>query len=376
MKKIYNRITIALFLSVLFLTPIFLFLSKDNDFSENENRYLSQKPTISVDDILSGEFMQNTEKYIDDQFPFRDTWTAMKSDILQLTGNKEVNGVYWCADQYLIEKWLDCDFDEQQLQQNIDCINSFSENHPDQKTSVMIVPTAGLILKDKLPSNAPMFDQNIAFSLIENNLSDSCYIDVREPLFSHREDGVYYKTDHHWTTYGAYLGYEKWCQEHNCSVQSNDFEIKSVTDSFKGSLYSKVLSKNCPNDEINLYDRKNQIDYVVDYNFGKTQSDSVYALENLEKKDKYQVFFNGNHPELTIRTSQSNGKQLLIFKDSFANAFVPFLLNDYETIHMIDLRYYNADPASYISENGITECLFLYNVKNFCEEKNLSKIIN
>ena len=111
---------------------------------------------------------------------------------------------------------------------------------------------------------------------------------------------------------------------------------ETVTEDFQGSLYSKVLGSGCARDSIELYRRKQEVPYTVSYQQKKTVSDSVYAMENLEKKDKYQVFLNGNHPELTICSENKNGKHLLIFKDSFANAWIPFAVNDFESIHVID----------------------------------------
>lgn len=370
----YKIIGIVLFLLMLYIVMFSYFIIKDRDFSENENRYLSQLPRLSVDAVLSGQYMQDIEQYIDDQFPKRDTWVTLKSDFSQLIGNREVNGVYLGDDKYLIEKWLPEDVDQELLKENIETLNSFAKNHPEQKMSLMIVPTAGLVLKDKLPDHAPMFDQNIAFKTIEDNITFNHFIDVRQVLMDHSEEYIYYKTDHHWTSYGAYLAYSEWCRMNGTETQQDDYEIESVSSSFRGSLFSKVLSSNCAEDRIELYNRKNQPEYTVSYNFGRTESDSVYALENLEKKDKYLVFLNGNHPEVTIRTSQSNNKHLLVFKDSFANSFIPFLLEDYETIHIIDLRYYNGDIDEYMAENSINECLVLYNIKNFCEDKGISKI--
>ncbi len=370
----YKIIGIVLFLLILYIVMFSYFIIKDRDFSENENRYLSQLPRLSVDAVLSGQYMQDIEQYIDDQFPKRDTWVTLKSDFSQLIGNREVNGVYLGDDKYLIEKWLPEDVDQELLKENIETLNSFSKNHPEQKMSLMVVPTAGLVLKDKLPDHAPMFDQNIAFETIEDNITFDHFIDVRQVLMDHSEEYIYYKTDHHWTSYGAYLAYSEWCRMNGTETRQDDYEIESVSSSFRGSLFSKVLSSNCAEDRIELYNRKNQPEYTVSYNFGRTESDSVYALENLDKKDKYLVFLNGNHPEVTIRTSQSNNKHLLVFKDSFANSFIPFLLENYETIHIIDLRYYNGDIDQYMSENSINECLVLYNIKNFCEDKGISKI--
>ena len=376
MKKFYQIIPVVLFAAALFVTPVCFFLQEDKEFSESENRYLATKPAVSFLSILSGEFMKDAEEYIDDQFPQKDFWISCKSDFLRLLGSREINGVYLAKDDYLIEKWLAAEFDEKLLTQNAEALTEFALRHPEQKTSLMLVPTAGMILNDKLPEGAPMFDPETAYDIVLRNLEGIYYMDLNTLFASHREESLYYKTDHHWTTYGAFLAYSSWCEINGCSAEQNEFEIRTVSEDFQGTLHSKVLGTHCAFDTIELYVRKNESPYSVRYNFGKTQSDTVYAPERLSQKDKYQVFLNGNHPEITIETSQTNGKHLLVIKDSFANAFIPFLLNDYETIHVIDPRYYHGDVDEYIRDNNINECLFLYNVKNFCEDKNISDVLN
>ena len=376
MKKFYHTAVIILFLVALFGMPACFLLQKDAEFSESENRYLSSTPYMSVDNILSGKFMDDTEQYIADQFPGRGFWISCKSDFQRFIGNKEINAVYLAKDGYLIEKWLTNEFDEKQLAENIKIINNFAQRHTELKFSLMLVPTVSMVLSDKLPYNAPMFDQQIAYDFVSKNLKCISYIDLQSLFVSHSQERLYYKTDHHWTTYGAFLAYSAWCEKNGQQADLNEFEVETVTEKFQGTLHSKVLGTHCAFDKIDIYKRKNEKPYHVEYNYGKVQSDTVYAMEHLSQKDKYQIFLNGNHPEITINTPQKNGKHLLIIKDSYANAFVPFLINDYETIHIIDPRYYNGSIDSYIADNKIDECLFLYNIKNFCEDTSFSETLS
>lgn len=376
MKKLYHITAIVLFLAVLFGIFVCFLVQEDREFSESENRYLAAKPVISVENILSGKFMRDTEQYINDQFPEKDFWISCKSDFMRLLGSKEIGGVYLAKDDYLIEKWLTEEFDEELLTENTETLTSFAQQHPEQKISLMLVPTAGMILSDKLPKDAPMFNQKIAYDIVNTNLNGISTIDLSSLFASHSTESLYYKTDHHWTTYGAFLAYSAWCEMNGQSVNQNEYEIEIVTEEFQGTLQSKVLGTYCAFDKIDLYKQKNETPYRVENNFGKTYSDTVYALERLSQKDKYQVFLGGNHPEITIKTSQRNGKHLLVIKDSFANAFIPFLLNDYEAIHIIDPRYYHGNIDEYILDNNINECLFLYNIKNFCEDKNIGNLFN
>lgn len=371
-KKRGSLMGIAGFLAVIGVTPLLTFGLKDREFSENENRYLAQKPYISLEHIKTGEFMEDMETYVSDQLPLRDSLTAARTELLKAAGSREINGVYLGKDGYLIEKWLEQDFDAEQLQDHIDALNGFLEHHQDKKVSVMIVPTAAETMKQLLPDHAPSFPQEKAMEQIEKGLAFGTLIDLRQTLSAHREEGVFYRTDHHWTSRGAFQGYLKWCEENEIYSPASQFHPVTVSDSFQGSLDSRVLELNGSRDSIELFMREQEPSYTVSYNFGKEISDSVYAPENLAKKDQYQIFLNGNHPEVTIETSNKNGRHLLIIKDSFANALVPFLIGDCETIHLIDLRYYRGSLEDYISQQEINEFLILYNLKNFCEEKNLS----
>ncbi len=376
MKKILDY-TFILIICVFCLT-FFIggFLLPDKEFSENENRYLTNVPTFTLSDIFSGKYMNNMENYLNDQMPLRDEFISFRTTTQRLLGFENVNGVYFGKDGYLFEEHLEQNFPYEQLEKNINTVNQFAKNNDSLKVSVMIIPTADLIISEKLPEHAPSFPQDPILDDLKENLKSLHYLDIRDALELHDDSYIYYKTDHHWTALGAYFAYEEWCRQNCLSVSLSEFEAQTVTDSFRGSLYSKVLNTDCAYDSIELYTLQNEPTYTVYYNFGKTQSNSCYEPEHLREKDKYQVFLNGNHPEVTIQTEQKNGKHLLILKDSFANAFIPYLIPHYESIHIVDLRYFNQDINTYIQENNINEVLFLFNIINFAEDKNFVKLIS
>lgn len=203
--------------------------------------------------------------------------------------------------------------------------------------------------------------------MIKNNVKNAIFIDLREQFLKHKEEYIYYKTDHHWTSLGSYYAYEEWCKYNNINTDIRDYARETVTTEFKGSLYSKVLNKNVEEDQIEIFKPKEKINYEVSYNFNKNTNSSIYDFEKLKTKDKYQVFLGGNYPELKIKTSNKNGKNLLLIKDSYANSFMQFLINDYENICVVDMRYFKEDLKKYMVENEINEVLILYNVANFIE---------
>lgn len=367
MRKKINIVFIVIFISIIILVPLTMAFTEDKEFSENENRYLSSKPKISTSNILTGKYFKDFEKYVDDQFIFRNKLYEIKTKIQILAGNKDINGVYLAKDNYLIEKKLESEVDKEKLQDNINKINEFTNTNKDKNIQVMIAPTASLILKEKLPTNANEYNQNEVLDMIKNNVKNTTFIDLREQFLKHKEEYIYYKTDHHWTSLGSYYAYQEWCRYNNINTDIADYSIETVTTEFKGSLYSKVLNKNVEEDKIEIFKPKEKINYEVAYNFNKTANSSIYDFEKLKTKDKYQVFLGGNYPELKIKTSNKNGKNLLLIKDSYANSFMQFLINDYENICVVDMRYFKEDLKKYMAENEVNEVLILYNVTNFIE---------
>ncbi len=377
MKNKSNLITIIVFITLVYSLSVLNIFSKDKDFSLNQNRYLASKPKVTIKSIFDGQFGKKFEQYINDQFVFRDLWMSSKTSLQIGLKNKDINGVYICEDGYLIEQHLEKDFDDKQFENNIKYINEFTgycKKHIDSKNiSMMIVPNAQLILEEKMPKYAQNFDQNDKIDKVKLNIDDINFIDVRDVLKSHKDEYVFYKTDHHWTTKGAFLAYEEWCNSvANSKNKKKQYTLKQVSDSFRGSLYSKVLYNKASYDKVHLFLDENK--YTVTYADNNFKSDSVYDFDKLKEKDIYQVFFGGNYSEVKINTENKNNKNLLVIKDSFANSFIPFLIKDYENIYILDLRYYKGNVKEYFIQNNITDIFILYNIINFSNDKNISKL--
>lgn len=386
MKK--ARITIVIvFIAFLVAVSGGSLLMKDRKFSPNENRYLADLPQLSVDNILSGKFQEGLEDYLRDQICFRDEWITIKTAIQKACGDTDIGGAYVGKDGYDFEKITPEDVDDKLVARNIKAVQDYfadaSETIDKDRLSFLLVPTSGLIMQDKLPKNARLFDQTSYIDQVQSAVNDYNFIDVRDVLSSHADEYIYYKTDHHWTSDGAYYAYEKWCESTGHEAAPMDALAKTVeSDKFRGSLYSKILDAGSAYDEIWTYgpaDGKpfGSEDCLVTRD-GKDETDSVYDRSKLEEKDKYAFFFGGNYGEVHVQNQaadeETKGKNVLVIKDSFANSFVPFLTQDYENIYMIDLRYYNGDLKAYLQEHDITDVLVLYNVSNFISDRNIYKL--
>lgn len=372
--NIYN-ITMALMLLIfIFCMSISYILFSDREFSESENRVLNKKPHFSLEEVISGQFTTNFEKYVSDQVALRDLWINIKSSAERLIGKKDNNGVYLGSDGYLLQMFSKPDL--KIINENIDAINSFAAANPNVKKYFMLAPNSVKVLENKLPAYASPENQLEYIEKVKESVnSDIKFIDIYDALASKKNEYIYYKTDHHWTTLGAYYAYEKLGAEMGFTPNSQDFyDIKKATEGFYGTLYSKGGFRNIGPDSIELYTPKKDEEIKLWYYDNEKSSDSLYKMENLNKKDKYTVFLDGNHSLIKISTKNDSGKKLVIIKDSYANSIVPFLTDHYSEIYMIDLRFYYDDINEFIKANGIDEALILYNANTFFEDESISKI--
>lgn len=386
MKKVRIIITIVFIGFFVLISGVSLII-KDREFSPNENRYLAEVPKLSWDNIMSGKFQDGLEDYLRDQVCFRDGWITVKTGIQKACGDTDIGGAYVGKDGYDFEKITPEDVDEKQVDRNIKAVEDFfmtaSETIDKQKLSFLLVPTSGLVMQEKLPKNARLFDQAKYIDQVQKAMKDYNFVDVRDTLMDHNDEYIYYKTDHHWTSAGACLAYDAWSERTGGEAEKEDGLAKNVvSDKFRGSLYSKILDADSAYDEIWTYGLQK------DEAFGskdctvtideKQQLDSIYDDEKLQEKDKYAYFLGGNYGQVHIQNqkaaSKAKGKNILIIKDSFANSFVPFVTQDYENIYMVDLRYYNGDMKAYLQEHEITDVLVLYNVSNFISDRNIHKL--
>ncbi len=340
---------------------------KDNDFSIIENRYLQKFPKINKDNFLSGDLSRDLNNYLEDHFPFRNNFISIKSYFEILMGRSDNNGVYIGKNNYLFEIFDTIDWEN--TKRNINLINSFSQN---KNVSIMIIPTSLEILSHLTPKFSPKVNQVSYLNFIKQNLNQNIkFINTLDILKTKNNEYIYYKTDHHYTTLGAYYCYIKFCENISLDYLSLDkFKVEEVSNDFLGSLYSKVnLNKN-QTDSIYIFTPLNNPYVKVDY--GNKFSNSLYEFSHLSNtRSQYNIFLDNNHPLIKITSSVKNGKNITIIKDSFANSFIPFLVNHFEEIHVIDLRFYNSNITNYINENNLNNILFLYNTKNFSEDNNL-----
>ena len=358
------------FAAVLIITFVLNIVIKDKLYSDQENRVFQQFPDFSVGNYLSGRFESQLDNYVNDQFMFRDTFIKIKSASDLTIGKLKANNVFKCRDNYLME---DITYPDQSgFKADVEALKQFKKKYSGKKMYFMLVPNAANILKSKLPGGVVTHDQNRDMDKLFGAVEALGYttIDVRDELKkASRNTQIYYRTDHHWTTDGAYIAYKK---AHDVMKLRSDIKYKSyaVKNDFIGTLYSKSGFTNGKNDAIKIYlpDDKRALNSVIRYADTKEKTTNYYDMENLDKKDAYTVFGGTNHSLFSITTPTRTKRNLLVIKDSYANCFIPFLTQDYRSITVVDPRYYYENIATVIKANEINDVLFLYNSNTFFQD--------
>ena len=378
----------SMFITILFCTFIFGFgiahvLLPDRTFSEQENDWLAQFKPPTWDSVRSGKFMEDFEEYFNDPFPLRDQWVQLKALSERALGKQENNKVYFGADgQTLFAHFTRLDHKE--LDQKLGYVNSLGAN-VDVPVYFALVPDKSWAWAMFLPDNAPNVDDGSTIERAAELCGDRVtFVDLRYSLGitcgntqSPDEDGSFYRTDHHWTTMGAYRVYLELMRAMGDSGGIYDYPLTLQSDQFYGTTYSASGAGWVKPDSIYTLipegGTKGRVT-VTSYPEGKPVESSLYHPERLEAKDKYAFFLGGNQPLCVIRNPDAQGGKLLVVRDSYSDSLAPFLAEEFQEVHLFDLRYNNMSLKQYVADNGIDQVLVLYSANNFNTDNNLFKL--
>lgn len=371
-----KKLLAVLFAVVLVALPLITAFSKKDSFSEWENRNLAEFPSFSGDSLLDKSFMNGFDEYISDHFIGRNFWVQVKSKLELLTMKKENNSILLTTKGSLVEE-LKTPSDKY-VGSNINGILKYAENNPDTKVYAAIAPTACDIYSDTLPYGKTTWSQKKEIDSFYSEVGDKVYgIDIYTPLISKKDQYIYYNTDHHWTSLGAYYAYQQIATALDFKpYEKTQFDIEHASNEFFGTYSSKSNIKTDP-DTIDLYTHASSDFKIteVTVNTGKetTVRDDIYFREWLNKKDKYSVFLGQVQPEVTIKTNVQNDKKLLMFKDSYAHSLIPFLSLHYSEIKLIDLRYVN-DYKTLLGDEKYDTVLLMYNIESLIANRDMAKL--
>ncbi len=370
-RKSGGVLYLLLIFGILACSGVLAYVLPKREYSKNENRMLRQFPKLTAKGVLSGEFQKQSETALSDQFPKRDIWVEMSTAAKRAAGFQDISGVYLGSDGYYLTKTTQEDIDQTQYLQNLRYVEYLGKKC-NGKVNTLLVPSPGTILWEKLPKNAPYYNASAMYRLAGSILKNAGHIDARPALREYTGHGqVYYRTDHHWTLLGAYAAYTAYCEACQLDKRTFDyFAAEKVTEDFLGTMYSKVMPYTTKADTIYAAGKIPQAFITCD----EAKKVTVYDKKKLRQKDKYAYFFGGNYSEVTLQMRENPKKKLLVVKDSYANCFVPFLMEKFGQITMLDLRYYRKSVQQLLADNQYTHVLVLYEMSNFAQDKNLYKL--
>lgn len=371
-KKQYVKSAIA-FLILIFIFPIIFFISDKKDFSETENRSLEKRPEISVKSVADKSYMNNMEAYLSDHFPARINWVKAKLNLERLSGKELINNVY-ITDDRLYEKLPEPDYDE--IDKSVSSINKFAEMY-DTKTFAMIAPTSAGIYADMLEPYLPQIDQKKLINEVYGKFAENVHkIDIFSAMYSVRDEYIYYRTDHHWTSKGAFTAYRAAARKMGLPCYE-DYDVEKAADDFRGTFYSKCLYDGIKPDQIDVFKPGNNVvafSLTLNDGINEEYARDIYFPEFLETNDKYCLFLGRNRALTKIKTNADTNRKLLLIKDSYANSIVPFFVQNYSEISVIDLRYVKTCITDFADPNEFDHTLFLYNASTFSVDKNIKNV--
>lgn len=378
-------ITVIGLLFTMYFLSLFTIFFPDAAFSEQENRPLQQKPTLStpmegsiidkikagrfLDRLIDGKFTSEISKYFQDQLPMRNTYVGIKAVTETVLLKQEVNNVLLGKNGNIISRK---DYiDTTGLDKNIFAYDIFA-SECDRLGVPVTFALAGRSM-DVLSSYTPSlygdeFSNKIwSYFDSEMNKISRPYVNLLTPLREKADLGehVYYRTDHHWTSLGAYYAYSEIIEDMGGTPQRiESFTRETVSDKFYGTTWSTAGAKWIKPDTMEYFRYDGDEDYALEVVDNGTVIDGFYDRSYLEVKDKYSSFISGNNAHVRITKNTDEPREtLLVIKDSYAHSVMPFLAYHYD-LEIIDLRYYKQPPINFINEGICDRVLFLFNMDN------------
>ncbi|RRD94312.1 hypothetical protein EII17_08845 [Clostridiales bacterium COT073_COT-073] len=261
-----------------------------------------------------------------------------------------------------------------------EAINQFAAQMPETTRIFSLIAPSHIEFIQNKKYREMSGSQEEAIAIINSFLSPRVLpADARSSLLPHYQEYLYFRSDHHWTARGAYYAYEAFVKTAGFSPVTLDKYEKKEFPGFLGTLYDKTRSaKIAANpDTVEVFMPIVQSDFKIHTRGGGVLNWQVinegYGKPSF--KNKYLVFLSGDEPLSVITTNVDTDRKILVFKDSYGNAFIPFLMNHYKEIHVIDPRHFQANATAYAKENGFDDVLFLNYAVVIAGNQNFAKNI-
>ncbi len=357
-----------LFFGFLFAMMAAFLLLPHGDYSENEKRYLADAPVFNWQSLSSGEFSEDAESYVADHLPLRDFFVGLAANYDRLSGRQVTKDIYVGDSGRLYEAPVE--WNESAARRNMSVINDFALT-VGQRVDIMIVPSAGYVLNYDISGLAdPYRDGDIIASIYAMAEGGVTPVNILGLFTSYPDPyALYYGTDHHWTSLGAYNAYSSYMDAAGRSALPRECYSVTAVEGFYGTTYSRSALWQYHSETIELWDSGQNITVTA---ADDTTHEGVFYSERLEETDKYTVYLDGNQPIVRIHNADAEGEgSILVIRDSYANCLGGFLAGSYENVVLVDLRYYKQPISQLCEEEHFDDILIVYSVGNFMSDGNI-----
>lgn len=368
--RIRKWILPILFMGTITVLSLVTFFGTHKTYSENEKRMLAEFPKFSLEAVMSGSYQKQLETYISDHISGRDFFVGVDTYFSHLMGRNALGDIYRSDGDYLIN--APKNDSNGHFVKNMNNFEKFADKIG-VPCSMIIVPSAGYIMEDRLPAFHGQYNDDKLFEKASDLTPSVKFFDARVPLIEAYNEGkqVYYRTDHHLTSSGTYELYKAYCDFAEINYPIESTYTKEIHGGFYGTTYSSSGYWMTEADNIELWDSGEKVCVTHDEDT-KTKWDTVFFKTHLTKKDKYPVFLDGNHSYVKIENPGVKKGNLLIIRDSYAQCFAPFISHNYRNIYMLDMRYYRNSVLGLFEEKEIDEVLFLYGIDTLLTDSSTS----
>lgn len=361
------------FIAAFFLLIVFL-PKREGELSPNERRVLAKAPDASLGNIMDGGFSKQVDTWMQDHFPLRTGFVSLYSYANRYTGRNSVESVVLGSGERLFNAPVEADDDA--IETNIDKLSRFIDANS-LKARTYFIPTSGYMLEADLPKLHLEYHDGEILDRLEGALEAKADVIPVRSIFSEQDDigSLYYRTDHHLTMKGSYLSYLEIAKRLGLSPLPES-EFTKTQYEFYGTAYGQSCLFATPCDTLETwvgsYDDKLSVT-IFDGGGEKEYKGSLdTACLNDDVVDKYAAYLYSNHGITRIVNDSVFGGTLLVLKDSFGNAIVPFLAAHYHTVIMIDTRslYYSPSlpsPSELCEEYGIEDFVVITGLDTVAE---------
>ena len=374
-NRALNVVLTCAFFAFIYVFAILFWILPDKAVSYEENRGLASAPEFSVGSLASGKYTSDFAVYMADQFPARNFFVGMKAATERLLLKGENNGVIFADGGYLVKRFDKVD--DATLKRNIGNISVFAKAAKDAGVDVTVAvagreaDVAGSVLPSVYRGATDEFWQKTDEYFSSEGVE---WVNLATPLRELFDKGeyVYYKTDHHWTTYGAYRAYGITADAMGLPARGADFfTVEAASEDFYGTTWSSAGAKWIDPDTIEFYRFDGDGELVTDR--GDEKFDGLYKRTFLGEKDKYSAFLGGNAARIDVTSKGGAREKLLVVKDSFFHSMAPFFAADFDLV-IVDMRYTTDSVAEICYNEGISKVLILLNAETLGEESGLGRL--